>query len=397
MTPTRTFKLKLLYCCLICSLCICMYLSFLKLPSNDINYYHTNTKQPLEIDIIEGKIQDINTLVPYGKEHNIYSDSITHLCPRFHVYGFGEFALIMNVIINRAKILGDRKGGENIKDVMNQPEQMEYYKFKKGFYTLLCTGKHMCTNIHKNTFKWKHHLYEWFNAIHCIDNASKYKEIVSNVQNTENKLTVAVTRYEYANLFHAMTDWYNTFYITKVFNKKPSEIKILFIDGHPKSNLDKTWVTLFNSVEYLGDSVFNKTQFSQLAWNIVGYESMISKGLLNYGKCPEHIHDFSHFFLYAHNITKVHEQDQMALNIVFLWRRDYLAHPRQNRQGKSNETITRKISNEKEILQKTKESYSNHNIKGVQLDMLSMKRQLHIISKEKLFKLVYLFINYLNY
>ena len=69
--------------------------------------------------------------------------------------------------------------------------------------------------------------------------------LLSHVPATEHKFTIAVTRYEYANLFHTMTDWYNAFYVMKVFNKTPQDVKILLIDGHPKSQLDVTWNTLF--------------------------------------------------------------------------------------------------------------------------------------------------------
>jgi glycoprotein 2-beta-D-xylosyltransferase len=61
--------------------------------------------------------------------------------------------------------------------------------------------------------------------------------------------TVLVTRYEYANMFHQMTDWYNTFVVTTReglwtaagATGGPRKLRFVFLDGHAKSSLDMAW------------------------------------------------------------------------------------------------------------------------------------------------------------
>ncbi len=42
-----------------------------------------------------------------------------------------------------------------------------------------------------------------------------------------------------------MTDFYNVFLMMEFFNKTQAETNILLVDGHPKSNLDQTWYTVY--------------------------------------------------------------------------------------------------------------------------------------------------------
>ena len=58
------------------------------------------------------------------------------------------------------------------------------------------------------------------------------------------QLTVALTRSEYANLYHTVSDWYNVFLLTQFFNvTKPA--RVLFVDAHPAGPLDDAWHELF--------------------------------------------------------------------------------------------------------------------------------------------------------
>lgn len=58
------------------------------------------------------------------------------------------------------------------------------------------------------------------------------------------QLTVALTRREYANLYHTVSDWYNVFLLTRFFNvTQPAHV--LLVDAHPAGPLDHAWTVLF--------------------------------------------------------------------------------------------------------------------------------------------------------
>jgi len=58
------------------------------------------------------------------------------------------------------------------------------------------------------------------------------------------KFTVALTRSEYANLYHTVSDWYNVFLLTQFFNvTQPAHV--LLVDAHPAGPLDDAWNVLF--------------------------------------------------------------------------------------------------------------------------------------------------------
>ncbi len=90
-----------------------------------------------------------------------------------------------------------------------------------------------------------------------------------------------------------------------------------------------------------------------------------------------------------------HELNCDKLSILFIWRRDYLAHPR-NPSG----FIQRKVQNEQELIEKLRGKFTNYTIRGVQIDLFTMRQQLQfidtsdiLVGKGFLFSIWYL-INY---
>jgi prepilin-type processing-associated H-X9-DG protein len=45
--------------------------------------------------------------------------------------------------------------------------------------------------------------------------------------------TLLVTRYEYANIFHTLTDWYNAYQARRMFGLTGT-VDVVFLDGHAK-------------------------------------------------------------------------------------------------------------------------------------------------------------------
>ena len=86
--------------------------------------------------------------------------------------------------------------------------------------------------------------------------------------------------------------------------------------------------------------------------------------------------EFRHFVLSRFGLTEQHTRDCSSLGVLFIWRRNYVAHPR-NPSG----IIARKISNENEILTASINAFPNWKIKGVQLDRYEIREQLELLCK----------------
>lgn len=267
------------------------------------------------------------------------------------------FAQLTNLVINPEKGKG-RRGGENCSEVFNQPEKNEYFTLSYGYFELLCTNKK------DYVFNPKSHLSHWQEVLKTTNEIQKPERINPG-------WTIAVVRYEYANLYHTMTDYYNAFFVTKMFNMKPGNITILWIDGHPSGALDETWRVLFGNVLRAGD--LEKTEmFNHMIWGIRGYDSHLNN---HNNKNVPYLEEFRTFFLSRHGISTQSKLNCSELNIMFLWRRNYLAHPR-NPSG----SVSRKIKNEEELLDSAKKAFHNHKVFGIQIDKFGMKRQLEIIA-----------------
>ena len=99
---------------------------------------------------------------------------------------------------------------------------------------------------------------------------------------------------------------------------------------------------------------------------------------LNYHSNPAipYFNEFHSFFLKQHGIDKTKKLNCSQVSILFLWRRDYYAHPN-NPSGR----ISRKIKNEDELIAYFSKQYPAANVSGKQLDTLNFKEQLQAITQ----------------
>ncbi len=65
-----------------------------------------------------------------------------------------------------------------------------------------------------------------------------------------------------------------------------------------------------------------------------------------------------------------------GLNVLFVWRRSYVAHPR-NPTGR----VVRKVSNEKELLMTIQYKFPKFSVQAIQLENYTMAEQLYTIGK----------------
>lgn len=267
------------------------------------------------------------------------------------------FAKLNNVFLDPSFSAGP-EGGEDIQSVINRPEEEEFLFVKPGYFQIHCQNK----EISQYTFESDDHLMKWMSALRPVLEFTSYEDIP--------EVTIAVTRYEYANIYHTMTDWYNAYLMLLFFNIKSLRANILFVDSHPRGELDSTWTTLFG--EFIrARQVKKPKRFESLIWNIQGYRSPMYDHEL---PSIPYIESFRLFFLGKHNVLSTKTLHCKNLSILFIWRRNYVAHPR-NPKG----VVSRKVKNEKELESLVHELYPNHSIASIQTDKLTMRDQLSAI------------------
>ena len=170
-----------------------------------------------------------------------------------------------------------------------------------------------------------------------------------------------------------------------LFRRDPKTVRILFLDAHPKGNLDILWSKLFHSFTRLGQlKNISSILYRELIWSQPQYKSEID--IQRYRKIiPSFFSDFRQHILnqFLSDNPNNDKLDCESVNIFFLLRRNYVAHPR-NPSG----TISRKLSNEKEILDHLKMQFSNSsniNFTFGHFEQLTIKEQLRTIVETDLF------------
>ena len=273
--------------------------------------------------------------------------------------GYGnKFVRLRNVVLDRHYLLG-LNGGEEIKAVINQSEEAEYHKCGYGCFQLTCSKRP------EYTFS-NNHLTSWLEGLRTNDSLPK-----DPVNDTRAQFTIMIVRYEYANIYHTMSDFYGAFIVMQFFNRTQHDTNILIVDGHPQGKLDTIWDTLFNSSTRVS-SLKMRTHFDDAVWGIMGYVS----GMLSLDNDElVLIEEFRKFFLSSHDIVDDHKLDCQHLTVLFIWRHDYLAHPR-NPKG----VVSRKIANEHELMNFTQTTYPQHRVRVAQIDLYDFKQQLRRVA-----------------
>ncbi|CAF3435822.1 unnamed protein product [Rotaria socialis] len=280
------------------------------------------------------------------------------------------FAKTHSIILQTKFTKGKRKGGENLNQVLNQNENDEYFQFEKEFIQLSCN-----ISLPNDIFPNSHlsNIFSFVTSYHTLENL-----VVIN------ETTIAVNRYDYVNFYHTITDLYTVYLLCRFFRHNPASVRILFLDSHPKGNLDLLWSQLFHSYNRLGYLHPSSIFYKELIWSPPQAKSELdikqSRKI-----APSYFSDFHQHVLEKFNIDSEKNRflNCQNVNIFFLLRHNYIAHPR-NPTG----DIQRKLTNENEILHQLKmklENISSIHFTFNFFERLPMKRQLSIITQTDLF------------
>ena len=213
-----------------------------------------------------------------------------------------------------------------------------------------------------------------------IDTA-EFKKLQNSRNISTFDITLAVFREEYANAYWTVMDNFDIFHILNDLQIK--KCQIIWLDAHPFSSMDQLWSIYFGEPLKIEDF---RNQFPEKQSNLIFSPRLLLRYdreksvFLNPGK-PPRLNEFEAFRAQGYknlNIV-VKPKDCSLLRLTIAWRRDYVNHP-----GNPNGIITRKISNEAEVLSALK-SFSNVNVTEIQLEKLTVAQQILQMSKTDIF------------
>lgn len=244
-----------------------------------------------------------------------------------------------NLRLNPSLVKSENRGGEPLESVMGQSGKAEVLRYEPGAFTVSSSALQQVPSEMGTHF---HYLKDVLKSFHSYNNNNNDPACTHFWKGT----TLFLTRYEYVNVYHTMTDWWNTFFSIPVDSsgvlKLP--INIVFLDSHPQGNLDIVWKDL------LGGKVtharhFNTSTticFEMARFVPPGYASPLFP-LNGNDKCASEIQgtDFMNFFLSTYELQHV---KRIPGHIVVIDRVPYIAHARSD----TSKTL-RAISNLREM------------------------------------------------
>ena len=301
------------------------------------------------------------------------------------LYGHGrEFARLVDVTIDKSAIESSRSEWTN-NSKWEDMENEEYYVIRNGTFHVECNSseglhRYWFRNVEKENILnvWLRSLKFTINDLDSKSGRSSTK-LGTNVRSTADEnvgrvedFTIALTRIEYVNLYHTMSDWYNCFLLMRFHNQTSQDVNILLIDNHPPGLLDPVWGVLFHSATRIKHLKNIKTIFRNLVWGIHGSNNRLDQHFLPSLPLVE---EFREFFLERFQmLSKQRSIDCLHPSVLIIRRQDYVTH-RRNPSG----FVSRKIHNMEELMTSLKHDFVNFRFRAIQLERLSMRDQLEAV------------------
>ena len=275
--------------------------------------------------------------------------------------GTRPFCQFHKLLIDLSRVESTSLGGEYLfpdennnhdnetRYVMGQTEEDEYLAYRPGAFQLFTNrNTTLPTDFAVGTFKYVTNVLNALQIIHAnnINNNTSNNDAPLNEWNCSSYYagtTLFIQRYEYVNLYHTLTDWWNTWTVYRHFQPHDiANVAVVFLDAHPHGTLDAVWTTLFGTSIHLRrlgqDNVHTQQQQrqnSQLCFERAmlvppGYISLLwpeepPMGGMYDSRPNEMMNDFVDFVLHQLNLTHVRK---IPGHVVLIDRKPYIAHAR---------------------------------------------------------------------
>lgn len=266
----------------------------------------------------------------------------------------GRLAVLRDVVVDFARCTG-RAGGEPLEGLGWLDEQEESYRFQPGFLRL--PGTQM------PTLPWRQPRLDRAQLQTVLTALANDGDLGGAPPDPTPHLLVL--RYEYANAFHVMTDWYNV-YLTQRFLGL-SSARIILADGHPATPLDEGWRTLFGDVRRIAGFERRPHRLDTLVLTTLGWDSPMLD--FNAWALPL-VDDFRRFVLAAHGLSADAARPSGPLRVTLVLREDYRATARS-----AAGSVLRKFANAPELV-KALDATPGVTAQAVALETLGLREQL---------------------
>lgn len=286
---------------------------------------------------------------------------------------------LSNMIVDPDHVTMSR-GGEPLESVTNRPDEQEFPQFRPGGFSIAVQSGGTVLSVDETQLgKFKSINKEWVKSFSAVDASAR-----DRCQNRVSKPTLFLVRYEYANLFHTSTDWYNVYAIARAAGLG-RDVNVVFVDGHCQSPMDEAWNTMFpdGAVSYL-KHMSGTTCYDHAIIVPTGYQAAISTGLTPTQDCAANsrVREFGDMMLSVFGIQPLRHASEFCnrqnFPVTFVRRGNYKAHPRHSGR------IERRMENEQAVFDAFKEWAQSENRAHIELregnfaDM-TMKEQLEMV------------------
>ena len=252
-------------------------------------------------------------------------------------------------------------GGEPLESVMGRPEEPEFPRYQMGAFSTERAPKHVPL---PGTFESSHYIDQVLNNMEFPTADQQCAEVRKGT-------TMFITRYEYVNLYHTMTDWFNFYH-----SLPPDEesVNVVFLDAHAEGSLDSVWSQMsgrpYEHVKHLkrGGVCFEKAILIP-----PGYASpLFSHGYKP--RCPSQlmVEHFSDFVLQRYGLGHEHKIEG---NVVIIDRIAHISHPRSSLTG------SRIFSNLDVLESEIKKVPGVTSVRRLQFETMSFQEQLRAIRR----------------
>ncbi|GBG28069.1 EGF domain-specific O-linked N-acetylglucosamine transferase [Hondaea fermentalgiana] len=190
--------------------------------------------------------------------------------------------------------------------------------------------------------------------------------------------TLLVTRYEYANFYHTITDWYNVY--QTIHMNELEEVNIVFLDGHSASAFGDEWPKLFRTTPRYVSSLAPETCFKEAYLVAPGYGSSLSHPTMQrWIECPPspYLKEFIQHIMASIGLQHMLNDKQVIPprkrpRVLFLLRKIYLAHPRIKR-------LSRTLANGKEVVETLQRDLPDVDVVPISLETMSFAQQVAVV------------------
>ena len=347
--------------------------------------------------------------------HNLLNHVPRHGCSLEHAQSSDPHRFIQgrpycrleNVMIQHDRIFSKRLGGEFLEDSLGQDENLEELQYQTGAFVvhkpLLLPDDSTSTTTNESRSKM-YYIQNVLNAVSIQQESSVCTQRLPGV-------TLLLQRYEYANFYHVLMDWWNAWVMatsSSLVGGIDHVKQVIWLDAHPASSLlDDAWETLFGAnihrMQWLpygagannnNNNNNNTTSHQQISkrHNATCLESaiLVPTGYTSelyqlptgnrFQSCidSKQMDMFVKWVLSRHGLEQMHK---VSGRIVLIDRQPYRSHPRATLKADSRildnlQAIGQQIQNE--LSQKLFPSM-NFTVQVVQFHQLTFREQLQVV------------------